>query len=89
MANCCFCAELTSGVKGKTFFIVNLLISYKETWRRALPYRESKLNLTKTNSREKLSKTTDLIIFSLSYFFASMEILPSNSWLVGVICLSC
>ena len=60
-------------------FIVNLLISYKETLRRGLPYRESKLNLRKRNLREKLSKTNDLIIF-LSYFFASMEILPSTSW---------
>ena len=63
----------------KMLFIVNLLINYKETLRRSLPYRESKLNLRKTNSREKLSKTNDLIIF-FCYFFASMEILPSTSW---------
>ena len=66
-------------LREKMLYIVNLLISYKETLRRGLPYPESKLNLRKKNSREKLSKTNDLII-SLSYFFASMEILPSTSW---------
>ena len=37
----------TRGVKGKMLFMVNLLISYKETLRRGLPHRESKLNLRK------------------------------------------
>ena len=60
-------------------FIVKLLVSYTEPLRRGLPYGESKLNLRKRNSREKLSKTNDLIIF-LSYFCASMEILLSTSW---------
>ena len=69
-------------LSGKMLFIVNLLISYKETLRRGLPYRESKLNLylRKRNSREKLYKTNDLIIFLCLIFFASMAILPSNSW---------
>ena len=66
-------------LREKMLFLVNLLISYKETLRRGLPYRESKLNFRKRNSREKLSKTNDLIIF-LSYFFAPMETLPSTSW---------
>ena len=65
-------------LREKMLFIVNLLISYKETLRRGLPYRESKLNLRKRNSREKPSKSSDLIICPI--FFASMEILPSTSW---------
>ena len=66
-------------LRKKMLFIVNLPISYKETLRRGLPYQEGKLNLRKRNLRKKLSKTNDLIIFR-SYFFASMEILPSTSW---------
>ena len=50
--NCSYCVEL----REKMLFIVNLLISYKESLRRGLPYRESKLNFRKRNSREKLSK---------------------------------
>ena len=34
-------------LKDKMLFTVNLLMSYKETLRRDLPYRESKLNLRK------------------------------------------
>ena len=56
-------------LREKMLFIVNLLISYKETLRHALPYRESKLNLRKRNSREKPSKTNDLIIFVLFFYF--------------------
>ena len=66
-------------LRKKMLFIVNIPTSYKETLRRGLPYRESKLNLRKRNLRKKLSKTNDLIIF-LSSFFASIEILPSTSW---------
>ena len=66
-------------LREKMLFIVNSLVSYKETLRCGLPYGESKLNLRKRNSPEKLSKTSDLFIF-LSYSFACMEILPSTSW---------
>ena len=66
-------------LREKMLFIVKVLLINKETLRHDLPYRECKLNLRKRNSRERLSKTNDLIIF-LSYVFASMEILPSTSW---------
>ena len=78
VANCCHCVGLTGGVKGKNAF--HSQFTYKlqrdlKTWV-ILSRKQTQFILRGRSSREKHSKTNDLIIFVCSIFLLPWKFCP-------------